>query len=179
MTHTVSKIVWCTLLISATWSSAQAQNQVRSAAPRPFPTAHAKPMRMAARPVRTVSRTTAHTGTLDHGPGVVPPGAVMAHAPGVYPQLSAPLYPCPIPNVPPQIGGTLITNPALAPHEFLYPHAYKAMYPPFYFKVRGSWLWTPWGIRSHDTWELRGTEVSVQYKTKYPWRQPFVPPVVW
>ncbi|MDA0834805.1 MAG: hypothetical protein O2955_12855 [Planctomycetota bacterium] len=174
MTQTVFKIVWCTLLVSATWSSAFAQDQFRSVRPQAFPTPNAKPMRMVRQPVRTISRTTEPQASSENN---TPVNAQPANG-GAYPVLSAPLYPSPIPNVPPQIGGTLITNPALAPHETLYPHKYKAMYPPFYFKVRGSWLWTPWGVRSHDVWELRGTEVSVQYKTKYPWRQPFVPPAI-
>lgn len=170
MTRTVFKILWCTLLVSAAcYSTAQAQT------PRPFPTAGAKPMRVLRPTVRPVSRTTEEKADADAEAVEAGPPVVIG---GGYPQLSAPLYPSPVPTVPPHIGGTLITNPAFAPHETLYPHCYKAMYPPFYYKVKGGWIWTPWGIRSHDRWELKGTTVSVKYKTCYPWMRPFVPPVV-
>src|SRR5262245_24404815 len=49
-----------------------------------------------------------------------------------YPYLNAPLYPSPQPNVPVQIGSSVYTNQAFAPHEMLYPHTYRAMYPPFF-----------------------------------------------
>ena len=96
-----------------------------------------------------------------------------------YPQLHAPMYPCPVPNVPAQIGGTVVTNQAFAPHEMLYPHEYKAMYPPFYHRVRGAWWWTPWGMESHDKWELQGTEVKVKYRSSFAPFSGFVPPVLW
>ena len=86
---------------------------------------------------------------------------------GHYPQLNAPLYPAPVQNVPIQVGGTAITNQAFAPHEMLYPHKYHAMYPPFYYRVRGGWLWTPFGIESHDKWELQGTQVKVNYRSTH------------
>jgi hypothetical protein len=93
-----------------------------------------------------------------------------------YPRFNAPLYPSPVQNVPVQVGGTIIQHPAFMPHEMMYAHEYKALYPPFYYKVRGRWWWTPFGIESHDDWELQGTEVSVKYRTKYNWRAPFFPP---
>jgi hypothetical protein len=83
-----------------------------------------------------------------------------------YPNLGAPMYPCPLPNIPVQVGGTQVTNPAFAPHEMLYPHQYRAMYGPFFYRVKGSWIWTPFGIESHDKWELQGTEVKVNYKSR-------------
>lgn len=82
-----------------------------------------------------------------------------------YPQQNAPLYPSPQPNTPTYAGGTMITNQAFSPHEMLYPHTYRAMYGPFYYKVRGSWVVTPFGVRSHDRWELQGTEVTVKYRS--------------
>lgn len=85
-----------------------------------------------------------------------------------YPYLDAPLYPSPSQRVPYQMGGTMITNQAFAPHEMLYPHEYRAMYGPFYYKVRGSWFVWPWGVESHDRWELQGTEVKVKYSSKIP-----------
>ncbi len=98
--------------------------------------------------------------------------------PPVYPQLGAPLYPAPQQTVPPYQGQTLITNQALAPHEMLYRHKYRALYPPFYYKVRGAWIWTPFGIQSHDIWTLQGTRVTVRYKPRYGLFSGFIPPVL-
>jgi hypothetical protein len=95
---------------------------------------------------------------------------------GMYPALGAPLYPCPVQNTPPWNGGTIITNQAFAPHEMLYPHRYHAMYPPFYYKVRGCWLWTPFGMRQHEHWELQGTEVKVNYRSRIGLFSGFHPP---
>lgn len=93
----------------------------------------------------------------------LPPGS----QPG-YVRLGAPLYPSPRPNIPIWTGGTMITSPALAPHEMLYPHTYRAIYPPFYHRVKGGWIWTPFGIRSHERWELQGTQVTVKYRSQPP-----------
>ena len=90
-----------------------------------------------------------------------------AHARGRMPSFSAPLYPCPVQNVPAQVGGVMYTNQAFAPHEMLYAHEYRAMYPPYYYRVKGHWLWTPFGVESHDTWEPVVTEVKVKYRTDY------------
>ena len=98
---------------------------------------------------------------------------------GQYPQMHAPMYPTPVPNVPVQIGGTVVTNQAFAPHEMLYPHQYKAMYPPFYHRVRGAWWWTPFGMESHDKWELQGTEVKVKYRSSFAPFSGFVAPHHW
>jgi len=84
-----------------------------------------------------------------------------------YPYLNAPMYPTPSPNVPYQTGGTMITNQALSPHEMLHPHSYKAMYPPFYYRVRGHWVVTPHGVQSREVWSLEGTTVSVKYRSKW------------
>lgn len=86
-----------------------------------------------------------------------------------YVRLGAPMYPSPVPNIPIWAGSTMITSPALAPHEMLYPHTYRAMYPPYYHRVKGGWLWTPFGIRSHEKWELQGTQVTVKYRSYVPW----------
>lgn len=93
-----------------------------------------------------------------------------------YPRLNAPLYPTPQQNIPPQTGGTLITSQALAPHEMLYPHEYRSLYGPFYYRVKGSWIWTPFGMESHDKWELMGTEVKVKYRSNYSLFSLFTPP---
>lgn len=108
----------------------------------------------------------------------VPPAAqlgVNAHY-GQYPQLNAPLYPAPQQNIPSWNGGAIITNQALAPHEMLYPHEYHAMYPPFYYKVTGGWIWTPHGMRQHEKWKLQGTEVKVKYRSHYKFLSGFHPP---
>ncbi len=96
---------------------------------------------------------------------------------GAYPQLNAPLYPSPKPNIPIWTGGSFVTNQALAPHEMLYPHTYRAMYPPFYHKVNGGWIVTPFGVRSHENWKLQGTMVTVKYRSKLPWAPHFSPPI--
>jgi hypothetical protein len=85
-----------------------------------------------------------------------------------YVRLGAPLYPSPRPNIPIWVGSTMITNQALAPHEMLYPHTYRAIYPPFYHRVKGGWVLTPFGVRSHEKWELQGTMVQVKYRSSYP-----------
>jgi hypothetical protein len=85
-----------------------------------------------------------------------------------YVQLGAPLYPSPRPNIPIWTGATMITSPALAPHEMLYPHTYRSIHPPYYHRVKGGWIWTPLGIRSHERWELQGTQVTVKYRSQAP-----------
>ncbi|MEW4487655.1 hypothetical protein AB1L42_06210 [Thalassoglobus sp. JC818] len=90
-------------------------------------------------------------------------------APGqTYPQLNAPLYPSPVQHTPYWNGGTIVTNQALAPHEMLYPHTYRAVYPPYYYKVKGGWIWTPFGMRQHEEVKLQGTEVTVKYRSHFP-----------
>lgn len=105
-----------------------------------------------------------------------PTGAAEPVNLGQYPQLNAPLYPSPVQYTPPWNGGTVVTNQAFAPHEMLYPHTYHAMYPPFYYKVNGSWIWTPFGMRQHEHWKLQGTEVQVKYRSHYPLFGGFHPP---
>ncbi len=95
---------------------------------------------------------------------------------GQYPVLDAPLYPAPVQYTPAYNGGTIITNQAFAPHEMLYPHRYHAMYPPFYYRVRGGWIWTPFGMRQHEQWKLEGTEVLVNYRAKRKLFSGFHPP---
>lgn len=84
---------------------------------------------------------------------------------GQYPQTGAALYPAPVPGIPQQIGGTLIPNKAFHPHEMLYAHRYRAMYPPYYYKVNGGFMVTPFGVWSHEDWRLQGTMVDVKYKS--------------
>jgi hypothetical protein len=96
---------------------------------------------------------------------------------GQYPATSAGLYSSPQPNIPYQVGMTAITNQALYPHEFLYPHEYRAIYPPYYYKVKGGWLSTPFGVWSNETWKPMGTEVNVKYKSRISPFSGFIPPL--
>lgn len=125
------------------------------------------------RPQSAVLRKASDAATEQPAPMAINPEAYAtpqvppAQQPG-YVRLGAPLYPCPRPNIPIWTGSTMITNQAFAPHEMLYPHTYRAIYPPFYHRVKGGWIWTPFGIRSHERWELQGTQVEVQYRTRPP-----------
>lgn len=75
------------------------------------------------------------------------------------------LYPAPRPGIPHQVGGTVIPTHALHPHEMMYAHRYKSMYGPYYYKVRGHWMVTPFGVWSKENWQLKGTTVDVKYKS--------------
>lgn len=107
------------------------------------------------------------TGPVYSDQGMMSPqtGSYPQNGTGAYPQLGAPLYPAPRPGIPHQIGGTAIMNQAFHPHEYLYPHRYRAVYPPYYYKVNGGWIVTPFGVWSHEDWYLKGTQVDVQYKS--------------
>ena len=59
----------------------------------------------------------------------------------------------------------------------LYPHTYKALYPPYYHKTRGFWLWTPLGVWSHQHQSPDGTLVKVKYRSHYSPFSFFCPPV--
>jgi hypothetical protein len=96
-------------------------------------------------------------------PAPAPMAPVNGANPTVYPRLNAPLYPSPVQYVPAWTGSTYITNQALSPHEMLYPHKYRAMYPPFYYRVTGGWIVTPTGVKQHERWVLEGTMVKVNY----------------
>jgi hypothetical protein len=95
-----------------------------------------------------------------------------------YVHLGAPMYPSPQPNIPIWTGATFIPTPALAPHEMLYPHTYRALYPPFYHRVKGHYYWTPFGMKSHEKWQLQGTLVQVKYRSHYPLFHGFHPPKI-
>ena len=95
------------------------------------------------------------------------PGTTQSVVPA-YPYLNAPMYTSPVQHVPYQVGGTFYTNQAFAPHEMLYPHKYKAVYPPYYYKVKGHWAVLPTGVWSAEHWELMGTEVEVTYRSRKP-----------
>lgn len=104
------------------------------------------------------------------------PTGPVYYPPQGYPYLNASLYPAPQPNVPYQVGSTLVTNQAFAPHEYLYPHTYTAMYPPYYYSVKGGWVLTPFGVVSDEKWQLQGTMVKVRYKSHYGPFSLFTPP---
>jgi hypothetical protein len=95
-----------------------------------------------------------------------------------YPYLNAPLYPASQPHVPHQIGGAVITNQAFSPHEMLHPHKYRAMYPPYYYRVKGHWWVSPWGVWSSEDWELQGTEVKIEYSDHIGLLSLFKPPKI-
>lgn len=78
-----------------------------------------------------------------------------------YPNLDASLYPCPVPTVPYEMGGTVLTNSYLSPHEMLYHHHYRALYPPYYYKVK--WQY---GVRLTSATNAHGTTVPVLQRTK-------------
>jgi hypothetical protein len=108
------------------------------------------------------------------GPAQLPP--TYLYQPG-YAYLNAPLYPSPQPHVPPEVGSTVITNQALSPHEMLYRHEYRALYPPFYYRVNGRWVVSPYGVTNRETWGLQGTEVRVKYHHHISPFALFVPPI--
>lgn len=111
------------------------------------------------------------------GPAGLPPTHL--YQPG-YVYLNAPLYPTPQPFVPPEVGSSVITNQAFAPHEMLYAHKYHAMYPPFYYKVNGRWMVSESGLRNRESWKLQGTEVKVKYHSHISPFALFAPPVnIW
>jgi len=108
-------------------------------------------------------------GPANTGGGMMTPQPNSGYYPtssqGRYPQTGAALYPSPIPGIPQQMGGAAIMNQAFHPHEMLYPHEYHAMYPPYYYKVNGGFMVTPFGVWSHEDWNLQGTRVDVRYKS--------------
>ncbi|MEM9701961.1 MAG: hypothetical protein AAF907_05915 [Planctomycetota bacterium] len=130
----------------------------------------------------------AAAGSLAAPTGAQDPLAAGTHAPHAAPEdyaflnqegyvaLNAPLYPSPRQDIPVQVGGTMITNPAFAPHEYLYAHDYNALYGPFYHRARGHWVITPWGVRTREKWDLVGTEVKVKYRSRIPFFTGFKTP---
>ncbi|MFO1021908.1 MAG: hypothetical protein U0903_14630 [Planctomycetales bacterium] len=121
-----------------------------------------------------VQQTTAAAAQPAPAPMIQP---VPAAPDGNYPILNAPLYPCPRPNIPPGVGTTVITNPALAPHEMLYPHKTTGLYGPFYHKTYRGWILTPLGVYKTEKRKLTGTTVEVNYKGHISPFALFFPPV--
>lgn len=108
-------------------------------------------------------------------PAAAPPASVSPSGAPLAPGTA--LYPAPRPGIPHQVGGTAISNQFLNPHEMLYAHEYKAMYPPYSYKVNGKWMVTPFGVWSHEDWHLQGTTVNVKYKSHISKLALFKPPV--
>lgn len=108
-------------------------------------------------------------GPVDTGGGMMTSQPAGGYYPmssgGQYPQTGAALYPAPVPGIPQQMGGAAIMNQAFHPHEMLYAHEYHAMYPPYYYKVNGGFMMTPFGMWSHEDWKLQGTRVDVKYNS--------------
>ena len=132
---------------------------------------------------QSVDQAGYHAGVYLHHPGPIPaPLYLPPNAPGLargqYPALNAPLYPCPLPNIPYQTGGSLITNQAFYPHEMLYPHTYRSVYPPYYYEVHGGWKLFPWGVWQGEHWRLRGTVVTVKYSPSIGLFSGYVPPAL-
>lgn len=128
---------------------------------------------MPARPVNYMHQSPTPIGAANAGPSYVAQPSQAG-----YVQLGASLYPSPRPNIPAHTGTTFITNQALAPHEMLYPHTYRALYPPYYHRVKGGYMWTPFGMRTHEKWELQGTMVQVKYRSSQPFFHRLAAPTI-
>ncbi|MGQ0636994.1 MAG: hypothetical protein ACT4QC_20485 [Planctomycetaceae bacterium] len=87
---------------------------------------------------------------------------------GCYPPIRASMYPCPRPDVPREVGWTMITSPAFSPHEMLYAHTYRALYPPYYYRNKCGLACIPFMPKC----KLKGTEVTIKYKSCCGWRPP-------
>ena len=149
------------VIMAATTTAASAQNYPAQSYPAQPP----RPEQPAVQQTGYALGTTMGLPAVQQGsqlPSVPVPGYGPV-IPNQRPQSVAPLYPSPVQYTPPQNGGTIITNQALAPHEMLYPHRYRAMYGPYFYEVKGHTVWTPLGPRTFENWKLRGTEVDVKY----------------
>jgi hypothetical protein len=178
MARNMFRAAACTVILSA-WSlnSALAQSDANqthapSTSTAPQSQASGKPVQQAG-----------WAGVTVHHPGPVPaPNYLPPYAPNImpcqYPQLGASMYPCPVPNVPYQCGGAFITNQAFDPHEMLYPHTYRSIYPPYYYEVHGGWKLFPWGTVQSEQWRLRGTVVTVKYSPSIGLFSGYVPPAI-
>ncbi len=207
MVRTTLRAAACTAIVSA-WSlnccfaqsaapdGAASQSPPASAPAALPPSAHASrraPEQLEAVPNppgyaydRTVTPAGCHVqhNVVVHEAGPVPaplylPPTAPNISPTGYPYLNAPMYPCPLPYIPYQVGGTMLTNQAFDPHEMLYPHTYRSLYPPYYYEVSGGWKVLPWGVAQSERWRLRGTYVSVKYKSSCGIFSGWCPPAVW
>lgn len=181
--RTTTILMTCVVLVAFTFQTARASEPAPRTFTRRAP-AVTQPVRLQRVPIgysSAVPRRSIRPASV-----VVPQQpadqALQAPTTAGYARLNSPLYPSPLQNIPIQLGGTVISNPALAPHEYLYAHEYRALYPPYYYRVRGSWIWTPFGMESHDKWELLGTRVRVRYVSDKGLLQrlatPFIEPLI-
>ncbi len=180
MARTTLRAAACAVILSAwAWNTSVAQSPVPANTGDPASPARL-PANVGAQPVNQAGFYH-HAGVQVQHPRVVPaPLYLTPDAPGLtptgYPHLNAPLYPVPLPNIPYQTGGAFITNQALDPHEYLYPHRYRSLYPPFYYEVHGCWKVFPWGVAQSERWRLRGTLVKVNYRSSYSLFSGYCPP---
>ena len=165
-------VVLAALMMPSMYAQDQGFNYNNGSAPQLMPPQVASPSGGMLYQAASYSRATGPTG-----PAPTPIDADLAQSSAPIPQpiqqpgyvrLGAPMYPTPRPNIPAWTGSTVITNQAFAPQEMLYPHTYRAIYPPYYHRVKGGWILTPFGVRSHEKWELQGTMVQVKYRSSYP-----------
>jgi hypothetical protein len=166
-------------MLAGGWGSGAAGGQ--SDDPLELPSSQANPLLTAPSPplLAEVTDDSQSEPAPQVDPTMTPVPSVTLPPPPVvgYVQLKAPLYPAPQPNIPIWTGGTMITNQAFAPHEMLYPHTYRAVYPPFYHRVKGQYFWTPFGYRTNERWDLLGTEVKVKYRSHWPIFGPHPPAI--
>ncbi|MCA9050035.1 MAG: hypothetical protein KDA89_14965 [Planctomycetaceae bacterium] len=156
----------------ANWQEYSPPAPVYQGSPSPYSFAtHSGPT--VAGPVSMMKVTGGHFG---YNPGFDPSNYGVGEGAG--PAGGPALYPAPKPGIPYQVGSTAIVNQALHPHEMLYPHHYKAMYGPYYYKVNGGWIVTPFGVWSKENWKLQGTTVDVKYKSHISPFAMFHPPVI-
>jgi hypothetical protein len=182
MVRTTLRAAACTAIVSAiSLNCCFAQSDSASLSPAASAPATAASRRVSSQPEAVPNppgyaydRTVQQTGgdvqhnVVVHAAGPVPaplylPPTAPNITPNGYPSLNAPMYPCPLPYIPYQVGATFITNQAFDPHEMLYPHTYRSLYPPYYYEVSGAWKVFPWGVGQTEHWKLRGTYVSVKY----------------
>src|SRR5262249_18284595 len=83
---------------------------------------------------------------------------------GCYPHLNSALYPCPKPDVPYEVGRTVITNQDPHQHAMLSCHRYRAIYPPYYYQSKCGLACLPFFPKPC----IKGTVVTVKYKSKLP-----------
>lgn len=164
-----------TVLCVGLLTSTQAQTKVYRVSgqqPAPFPNTATS-----AKPLANIQTAYSADGAPSPYEAAPQPGPA-SRMPAQYPYLNAPMYPVPRPDIPYQLGGAVITNQALAPQEMLHPHQYRALYPPFYYKVSGKWIVMPGGVWTRERWELKGTEVKVKYHGRIQLRSLFWPPAI-
>ena len=103
-------------------------------------------------------------GYANTAPNPLPAAAPMMGSGGCYPTINSSLYPCPRPDIPYEVGQTYITNQAFYPHEMLYAHRYRAIYPPYFYENKCGLACLPFFPKPC----IKGTVVTVKYKSTLP-----------